>query len=162
MPQFRKKPVVIEARVFDAVVIEQAAALKTRTALEQWCGGTLLYGSGGVVMRIPTLEGYMDASIGDWIIEGVAGEFYPCKPNIFEATYEPIPEPTGQESECFESPCVVCKTPVGTCEVGKCPANKPGHAAGVQLRDDVSWVCSERCFEIAADQPNPSTAQEEQ
>lgn len=38
---------------------------------------------------IPTLEGTMTASPGDWIIRGVKGEFYPCKPDIFEATYEP-------------------------------------------------------------------------
>lgn len=40
---------------------------------------------------IPTLEGDMTASIGDWIIRGVQGEHYPCKPSIFEATYEPVP-----------------------------------------------------------------------
>ncbi|WP_204664866.1 hypothetical protein [Dyadobacter sandarakinus] len=38
---------------------------------------------------IPTLEGVMEASLGDWIIRGVNGEFYPCKPDIFEKTYEP-------------------------------------------------------------------------
>ena len=40
-------------------------------------------------VAIPTLEGTMRAEIGDWIIRGVKGEFYPCKPDIFEATYEP-------------------------------------------------------------------------
>lgn len=39
---------------------------------------------------IPTLEGDMKANIGDWIIRGVAGEFYPCKPDIFTATYEAV------------------------------------------------------------------------
>lgn len=39
---------------------------------------------------IPTLEGVMHASIGDWIITGVNGEQYPCKPDIFEKTYEPV------------------------------------------------------------------------
>jgi hypothetical protein len=39
---------------------------------------------------IPTLEGVMTASEGDWIIKGVKGEFYPCKPDIFEATYEKV------------------------------------------------------------------------
>jgi len=38
---------------------------------------------------IPTLEGGHVASPGDWIIKGIAGEFYPCKPEIFEATYDP-------------------------------------------------------------------------
>ncbi len=37
---------------------------------------------------IPTLEGKMLATKGDWVIEGITGEFYPCKPNIFDATYE--------------------------------------------------------------------------
>jgi hypothetical protein len=43
--------------------------------------------TGGIY--IPTLEGVVVASPGDWIIRGVKGEFYPCKPDIFEATYEP-------------------------------------------------------------------------
>ena len=45
---------------------------------------------------IPTLEGDMRASVGDWIIRGVQGEFYPCKPDIFAATYEPA-ESSAQE-----------------------------------------------------------------
>lgn len=43
-------------------------------------------------MIIPTLEGDMKASVGDYIITGVNGEQYPCKPNIFEKTYEPVNE----------------------------------------------------------------------
>jgi hypothetical protein len=46
----------------------------------QWVNGAML---------IPTLEGTMAANPGDYIIRGVAGEFYPCKPDIFERTYEP-------------------------------------------------------------------------
>ncbi len=42
------------------------------------------------VVEIQTLEGTMVASAEDWIIKGVAGEIYPCKPNIFAATYEPV------------------------------------------------------------------------
>ncbi len=42
-----------------------------------------------ITLEIPTLEGTMHASQGDWIIRGVKGELYPCKPDIFEATYEP-------------------------------------------------------------------------
>lgn len=41
-------------------------------------------------LYIPTLEGTMEAAPGDWIIKGVKGEFYPCKPDIFEMTYEPL------------------------------------------------------------------------
>jgi hypothetical protein len=87
--KFRKKPVVIEARRFDADVVNQAATLAVgRTALEQWCGGTLV--SESRYMVIPTLEGMMRADYGDWIIKGVKGEFYPCKPDIFAATYEAV------------------------------------------------------------------------
>jgi len=43
-------------------------------------------------MHIPTLEGVMTAQENDWIIKGVQGEFYPCKPDIFEATYEAVDE----------------------------------------------------------------------
>lgn len=43
-----------------------------------------------VELRIKTLEGEMTAQRGDWIIRGVKGEVYPCKPDIFEATYEPV------------------------------------------------------------------------
>lgn len=44
------------------------------------------------VMKIKTLEGVMNANVGDWIIKGVNGEFYPCKPDIFEKTYERVAE----------------------------------------------------------------------
>jgi hypothetical protein len=50
--------------------------------------GTATYGD-EPSLRIRTLEGVMTASPGDWVIRGVAGEFYPCKPDIFSATYEP-------------------------------------------------------------------------
>lgn len=45
-------------------------------------------------LRVPTLEGLMLARENDWIIRGIAGELYPCKPNIFEAAYEPVAEPS--------------------------------------------------------------------
>jgi hypothetical protein len=60
MPKFRKKPIVIEAERTD------------------------------VPVPIETLEGVMLAEPGDWIITGVTGERYPCKPHIFEQTYEPV------------------------------------------------------------------------
>ena len=46
-------------------------------------------GDDGEIPVIDTLEGVSTVSIGDWVIKGVKGEFYPCKPDIFEATYEP-------------------------------------------------------------------------
>lgn len=87
MPNFRKKPVVIEARLFDQQMIAD------QERLADWCNGKLR----GItlepeqrVIQIPTLEGEIEASYGDWIIKGVKGEFYPCKPDIFELTYEKV------------------------------------------------------------------------
>lgn len=82
MAKFRKKPVVIEARQYTG---------KNGIELLGWIGGTELEeGFLGDGIEIHTLEGTMKASQGDWIIKGVAGEFYPCKPQIFEATYEAV------------------------------------------------------------------------
>jgi hypothetical protein len=78
MGRYRKKPVVIEARQFTKVNGHELA---------DWCGG--LYDDIACALIIPTLEGNLTGTLGDWIIKGVAGEFYPCKPDIFAATYEP-------------------------------------------------------------------------
>jgi hypothetical protein len=77
--KFRKKPVVIEARKLTA---------SERWSIIEWVGGNAAHNDKGVL--IPTLEGVHQASFGDWIIKGIQGEFYPCKPDIFEATYEPV------------------------------------------------------------------------
>jgi len=83
--KFRKKPVVIEA-------IRWVAGVNGPSTEEigRWCGG--VYNVNRDVMIIPTLEGDHAATRGDWIIRGVKGEFYPCKPDIFEATYEAVEE----------------------------------------------------------------------
>lgn len=86
MGMFRKKPVVIEARLFDPGVDYDEACTVVR-----WCGGRAVDDG----CEIPTLEDGADgrakhvATPGDWIICGVQGEFYPCKPDIFAASYEP-------------------------------------------------------------------------
>jgi hypothetical protein len=87
MKKYRKKPVVIEAERF---VCREARDLPQAERLAQWCDGTLHYDSTdqSASLDIPTLEGTMKANPGDWIIRGVKGEFYPCKPDIFEETYE--------------------------------------------------------------------------
>ena len=77
--KFRKKPVTVEAIQWTGTNMDEI--------------GEFMYGvvwsiaAGNPV--IPTLEGDMTVSPGDWIIKGVKGEFYPCKPDIFEATYQP-------------------------------------------------------------------------
>lgn len=82
MPLFRKKPVVIEAVQFRAG--EQAGELAADVV-----AGRVRYPEDGT-MLIDTLEGVMTAQPGDWIIRGVKGELYPCKPDIFAATYEAV------------------------------------------------------------------------
>lgn len=84
MPFFRKKPVTIEAVRFedDPDVICDLSDLAGREI-------TVDYGEPAKpVLRIDTLEGTMTAQVGDWIIKGVKGELYPCKPDIFAVTYE--------------------------------------------------------------------------
>lgn len=85
---FRKKPVEIEAVLYlgngnlgEGVPEWIWDALDDKTLKED-----------GDDMLIHTLEGDMKVSPNDWIIQGVQGELYPCKPDIFEATYEPISE----------------------------------------------------------------------
>jgi hypothetical protein len=85
--RFRKKPVVIEAIHFDGSS-ESASQIYNWVAPHQPISLRNLDGVKTIVIN--TLEGEMTAQVGDWIIRGVAGEFYPCKPNIFEQTYESV------------------------------------------------------------------------
>lgn len=87
--QYRKRPVVIEAMEFTGPVTGEEVAV--------WCGGRYRseakpsdHDDVAYWIDIPTLEGVMRADRGDWIIRGVEGEFYPCKPKIFTATYEKV------------------------------------------------------------------------
>lgn len=95
MPKFRKKPVVIEACQFiygdDPFgvinVLEPMADVDPRSSIvhgKHW---------------VSTLEGPLIVSPGDWIIKGVKGEFYPCKPDIFAATYEEVKEPIPTQAD---------------------------------------------------------------
>lgn len=83
--KYRKKPVVIEAVQFTDDYADTIIALQEfmqsdlRVSYEK---------PESPVIKIETLEGVMEASVGDFIIKGVNGEFYPCKPDIFEKTYE--------------------------------------------------------------------------
>lgn len=91
MKEYRKKPVVIEAVQWDGTaqgvtpIIDWLLSYDTSSSYfdssesPSFPNGRLL---------ITTLEGYISATPGDWIIKGVQNEFYPCKPDIFEATYE--------------------------------------------------------------------------
>jgi hypothetical protein len=88
--KFRKKPVVIEAWEVTDITLTGASRLHLSYSLPMWNVG-FVNGKCGII--IPTLEGNHLAEIGDWIIKGVKGEFYPCKPDIFAQTYEPASTP---------------------------------------------------------------------
>ncbi len=84
MPKFRKKPVEVEAMQFTDETKNRCFNFVTCTRVPDWDD------KGDCVLKIQTLEGVVTARYGDWIIKGVKGEFYPCKPDIFQATYEEI------------------------------------------------------------------------
>jgi hypothetical protein len=95
--KFRKKPVEIEAvqftknhwevgetlKAFDEMPNWLFEAIKNLEIIPVWTGSEYLF-------EISTLEGKMRCNLGDWIIKGIKGEFYPCKPDIFNETYEKI------------------------------------------------------------------------
>ncbi|MBO0125213.1 hypothetical protein [Agrobacterium sp. OT33] len=89
MAQYRKKPVVIEAWC-------NTEDEPNRSKTPQWLidaanDGTVWWAGGHHgYFTIKTLEGEMRADYGDWIIKGIKGELYPCKPDIFAATYEAV------------------------------------------------------------------------
>ncbi len=88
--KFRKKPIEIEA--FQWLLKGNFINWKS---LPKWL--TEAYEKGDIFVltdgiEIKTLEGWYKANIGDWIIQGIKGEIYPCKPDIFEMTYEPVEE----------------------------------------------------------------------
>ena len=86
--KYRKKPVVIEAFKFDGYFIDFVGEpYAPFWAFEGLYTGVLTVESQGD-LYVNTLEGKMLVSIGDYIIKGIQGELYPCKPDIFEATYE--------------------------------------------------------------------------
>lgn len=87
MSRYRKKPVVIDAIQFLGGTDSLNAVLAWS---DQW-DDEALQGSDEAIV-IDTLEGAMTARVGDWIIRGVKGEFYPCKPEIFAATYDEVPD----------------------------------------------------------------------
>ena len=85
---FRKKPVVIEAMQWTGdgakSILDWISGNGGTAYLHQNCGGRESH------LLIRTLEGDMIADNGDWVIRGVKGEFYPCKPDIFAATYDAV------------------------------------------------------------------------
>jgi hypothetical protein len=88
MQNFRKKPVIIQAMLWDG----QQDTLNLLMQIGMKYGGYRTASDGKTIsnLTIQTLEGSMSASIGDFIIKGIKGEFYPCKPDIFHKSYEEV------------------------------------------------------------------------
>lgn len=102
MSFFRKKPIVIEAVQFLSTEWQgdmPLVSFDTDDSLPEWLKSGFfadeLFNDPVTpdVLFVKTLEGVMKAEPGDWIIKGVKGELYPCKPDIFAATYDAAPEP---------------------------------------------------------------------
>lgn len=79
--KYRKKPVVIEAIQYNGANFNEIRGFMRGTSYSKLVNRKI---------RIQTLEGHIYADEEDYIIKGVQGEFYPCKPDIFEATYEKV------------------------------------------------------------------------
>lgn len=97
MNYYRKKLLVIEAIQF------KSDGSANVVAIQEFMGKHISpeYESGDTFILIRTLEGIMRADINDWIIKGVKGEFYPCKPDIFQQSYEPASHTPEQEGEAI-------------------------------------------------------------
>ena len=115
MAKYRKKPVVIEA-------LQLTMDDDSHNTILKWIadnGGTAIrIRPDGI--RIETLEGEHRASVMDWVIRGVKGEFYPCKPDIFAATYEAVaPQPSDPGYYCDVCPhAMMLHNPDGSCGCG--------------------------------------------
>jgi hypothetical protein len=129
MPMFRKKPVVIEAVQYHGP--EDAYALGQFTGTP----GALWWDAQNV-LHVRTLEGEHIASPGDWIIRGVKGEFYPCKPDIFERTYEPVPN--GPSPLTTPTVAAGCSSPASCAESvrGRSPRRAPTRRGWSRRRDE--------------------------
>ena len=94
--KYCKKPVVIEAFQYDGDLMNRNGEYYVpQWAVEAHENGTLFFD--GPTLKVKTLEGDMVVAVNDYIIKGIKGELYPCKPDIFEATYE-----KAEESEKIE------------------------------------------------------------
>ena len=102
--KFRKKPVVIDAIQFTREsIVECTRFISEGKPSENLTGfDSLVDLNGNFSFKIHTLEGVMHVSLGDWVIRGVKGELYPCKPDIFEATYEKVDGVSAHTVSVFE------------------------------------------------------------
>lgn len=82
--KFRKRPIVIEAWQWLG---------QPHNEWPRWVSdGARVSQADSAALAIHTLEGELSARLGDWLIHGIRGEVYPCKPNVFSETYDPVPD----------------------------------------------------------------------
>jgi hypothetical protein len=184
--KFRKKPVVIEAMQFDG---------SNWQSILDWAGSKWpndppgldfmgVFGNRGSKenapfvangMWIKTLEGHMTANIGDWIIKGINGEFYPCKPDIFEMTYEAAltadAQPVGDAPRVCKMPCTRwvykentahpgvavcddCDTPMPHLTTGVTTVNYPAPEPIVYKDADAPEECGKDCTRCSGEYCN--------
>ena len=108
--KYKKKPVVIEAEQWAPYAVSDFLSQANLTPIDsdtdwrcQGCGNRA-----SLHMNCPTLEGWHIVCPGDYIIKGVKGEFYPCKPDVFEATYEPVKEERVNMKKNLTTVCNKC------------------------------------------------------
>jgi hypothetical protein len=89
--RYRKKPVIIDAFQFTGGPDQKEDPEWIVEAIKNKTVGVYSMNENGICkLEIQTLEGTMAANVGDYVIKGIEGEIYPCKPDIFEKTYEPV------------------------------------------------------------------------
>lgn len=108
--KYRKRPVVVEAIQWTG---------KNYKDILEFAGKKIVHYFQGVeVLMVRTLEGDMFASRGDYIVKGIRGEVYPCKPDVFQETYEEAGE---------TSTCTATNQPCAMCQPGPCGSRKEAH-----------------------------------
>lgn len=109
--KYRKKPLVIEAMRVTRSSAEQVVLWITHSG-EIASEVFHVVNNRTVGVDIETPEGLVSASLGDYVVRGIRGEFYPVKPDIFEATYDPV-EPENENAHDQDLKCQTCGHPEG-------------------------------------------------
>ncbi len=157
--EFRKKPVVIKARQLlpenhqDVAIWIAGSGYEVRHATKPPMRAVT-----GLVIK--TLEGDMAADYGDWIICGVAGEFYPCKPDIFATTYDPVvysgdtdPAAAGPAEHSWFSKAALDVTAERRRQI-EAEGWEPQHDDIVNKHGELAWAAA--CYAVAGGAENPA------
>lgn len=107
--KYRKRPVVVEAIQWTGKNYKDVQAFAGKSIVH--------YFQEAEVLMVRTLEGNMFASRGDYIVKGTRGEFYPCKPDVFQETYE----------EANTTTCTATNQPCSMCKMLQCEYRKEAH-----------------------------------